>query len=293
MYSYSQLDSFQHCQKQYQFDYVLKEEKKFVGVVLDGTITHKFLELLWGRDWDTVTKMVIEQYGMYDKIKRLKEYLQTIVGETFFKHTVDVEKPINFTIDGKEFIGYIDRLDKRDDGTYEIIDYKYGVYEYSAYNLSNSLQVDLYSYAVMQLYNVNQVFFTYYNIKQNTQVTRLVKKQSIRLPDIISLVNGIENAKAKNYFPPQVSSFCAYCFFNQHCDDYKLWIEKDFLLTPQSSFNEIVQTLDSFSNKKKVYDTAERKLKQLVYNYMMAKGLTEYNTDNKRIILTKNSVIIR
>lgn len=293
MYSYSQLDSFQHCQKQYEFEYVLKEDKKFVGVVLDGIITHKFLELLWGRDWNEVTNIVIQQYGMYDKVKELKDYLQTIVNERFFRYTIDVEKKIQFDIEDKQFVGYIDRLDRRDDGMYEIIDYKYGVYEYSSYNLVHSLQVDLYSYAIMQLYHVDQVLFTYYNIKQNTQVTRNVKRNSIHTEDITSLIASIENAKTHNYFPPQVSSLCTYCFFNQHCQDFQNWIEKDFALTAQSSLKDVVTALDNFSNKRKMYDSAERRLKQLVYHYMSAQGLTEYDADKKHVILTANSVIIR
>ena len=39
----------------------------------------------------------------------------------------EVEMPINYTLDdGTKFTGFIDRVDKNDDGTYTIYDYKTG-----------------------------------------------------------------------------------------------------------------------------------------------------------------------
>lgn len=291
-YSFSQLDTFQHCQKQYQYEYVVKEKRRFVSAVLEGTITHKILELLWGHTWEEVSALVIQQYGMYDKVEEITQYLQTIVKEDFFKNTLECEYPISFDIQGVPFRGYIDRLDKKDK-TYEIIDYKYGAYEYNVWNLAHSLQVDLYSYAIMQQFHVEEVYFTYFNVKQNTSVTRYVKKSSIHPNDIVSMVNSIENAKSTNYFPSQVSSMCSYCFFNAVCGDYKQWLEHEFTLTPQSSIDDVVDVLTSFTHKRKIYENGEKKLKTLTHNWMKSQGLREYKGKQKTLILNKDSVLIR
>ena len=274
------------------FEYVTKEKRRFVGAALEGTIVHKYLELLWGHSWEEVTQQVIQQYGMYDKIMEIQEYLMTIIKPEFFKNTMECEYPITFDIQGLQFKGYIDRLDKKGD-TFEIIDYKYGVYEYNAWNLVNSLQVDLYSYAIMQQFHVDAVYFTYYNVKQNTQVTRFVKKDSIHVNNIVALTQAIENARANSYFPPQVSSMCAYCFYNNSCDDYKQWMAKEFTLTPESTLDEIIDVITSFTNKRKIYENGEKKLKTITHNWMKSQGIREYKGKQKTLILNKDSVLVK
>ena len=291
-YSYSQLDTFQKCQKQYMYEYVHKEKRKFFNVVLEGTIVHKFLELLWGHTWEDTTDLVIQQYGMYDKIKEIQEYLQRIIPADFFKNTLECEYQINFDVMGMQFKGFIDRLDKKEQ-TFEIIDYKYGAYEYNAWNLVNSLQVDLYCYAIMQQFHVDAVYFTYHNVKQNTMVTRYVKKQSINASNIVALIKAIENAKTTNYFPPQVSSLCSYCFFNNVCEDYKTWLYNEYKLTPDSTLDDIIEVISSFGNKRRIYESSEKKLKQFTHNWMQAQGLREYKGKQKQLILNKDSVLIK
>ena len=291
-YSFSQLDMFQHCQKQYMYEYVQKEERRFFQSAFDGTIVHKFLEQLYGLPWEDVVNLVIEQYGMYDRVQNISDELKRVVTPNFFQYTLEVEHKLNFDVGDYSFIGYIDRLDRKDN-MFEIVDYKYGSYEYSQYNLSHSLQVDLYSLGIMSLHHVDSVLFTYHNVRQNTKFTRKVDKNSIDVGNIISLIKAIENAREKKYFPPQVSNLCAYCFYNQRCEDYKSWMANDLKLTPDANMDTIIDTIITFGNKRKAYENAEKKLKLFVHNYMDSQGLREWKGNNKQVIPNKDSVLVK
>jgi hypothetical protein len=68
---------------------------------------------------------------------------------------------------------------------------------------------------------------------------------------------------------------------------------KEFTLTPESTLDEIIDVITSFTNKRKIYENGEKKLKTITHNWMKSQGIREYKGKQKTLILNKDSVLVK
>jgi len=287
-FSFTALSSYQKCPKQYEFRYVQKREAQQTKIMLEGSIAHYILELLYNHTVEEAISAAITKYGSYDDVMRIFVDIGNFVTEDFFDHTESVELPFNVKLGDYNLKGVFDRIDKIGDDYY-IIDYKYGNTEYKQVN--GNLQPSIYAYALMQIKNVPRVFFSYYNIKQKTNVTGLIEKDSQEIKQLYPILDNVYQSILAGLFPAKPSYNCVYCMFKDICTDYSEWIKKSFDLNENMTFDDIIESFIDVGNKANIMKSKSKEMETFIREYMISNGLSIYN-GKRRVVLTKEGGVI-
>lgn len=287
-FSFTALSSYQKCPKQYEFRYVQKREVQQTKIMQEGSIAHYILELLYNYTVEEAISAAITKYGSYDDIMRISADIGSFVTEDFFDNTESVELPFNVKLGDYSLKGVFDRIDKIGDDYY-IIDYKYGNTEYKQVN--GNLQPSIYAYALMKIKSVPRVFFSYYNIKQKTNVTGLIEEDSQEIKQLTPIVDSVYQSILAGAFPAQPSYNCVYCMFKDICPDYSEWIKKSFELNESMTFDDIIESFIDVGNKVNVMKNTSKEMEKFIREYMIANGLSIYD-GKRRVVLTKEGGVV-
>lgn len=165
IYSFSKLSTYHQCPYQYFLKYVLAQRSEENIYTLLGSTIHSIVEYL---QEDKITKEEgLERFNSElefnkilgftfgsDKIeKNYKESIQNFIKnfEKVHHHNFEIEKKVEFEIEGHKLIGYIDLLLYNSDGSVTIIDYKSST-KYSKEKMKeNGRQLVLYGLAMESL----------------------------------------------------------------------------------------------------------------------------------------------
>jgi putative RecB family exonuclease len=247
IYSHSSISSFKQCQFKFKLRYIDKiipEVKQTVEAFMGG-IVHEILEELyiniksgkvpefnelqarliekWKSCW--TNNILIVKQGMTKEnyfesaLRFLKNYYEKYFP---FNHgeIIGVEEQIKITIEGKELIGYIDRLEKRGE-EYHIIDYKTNNWLKSQQDLDNDNQLATYQIAIMEKYNTDKVILNWHFLNFNELLQSKRTKEQIELlkKELLKSINEIENAKE---FKTCKSRLCDWCEYKSMCPEFKI-----------------------------------------------------------------------
>jgi RecB family exonuclease len=118
---------------------------------------------------------------------------------------------------GHQFIGFIDRLTRRDDGLYEVHDYKTGQRTPDAQQLRQDRQLALYELGVRQNFpDAREVKLIWHYIAHDKEFT------SSRTPEELSALEKkvstlIERIEATTEFPCRQGPLCKWCEYQKLC----------------------------------------------------------------------------
>lgn len=174
--NYSKINAYNFCHYLYKFIYIDKKYVKHNSKTSLGISIHRCLadygkrkldlrglinsfEENWNNAGFSTPQEVMEYYEMgVDLIKKFYEYEKnthsTIFStDDFFEVALD-----------SEFIlkGTVDRVDKLEDGSYEIIDYKLAMDNKNVNMHRNDLQLLIYGYGISRKYSNRVSFVSYY-----------------------------------------------------------------------------------------------------------------------------------
>ncbi|MFC1600239.1 ATP-dependent helicase [Patescibacteria group bacterium] len=190
--SYSKLTCFEACPLKYKFRYLynlpapLTSAANF-GVSVHNTLNEFYEGLKEGKKADLeVMNELYEKnwipYGYESRahhnarkhqgLKIMKDYYEDNSEE--WKIPEMLERAFNLKVGKYAFSGRIDRIDKLNDGTYEVIDYKTGKSKKGS-KLEKDLQLSLYALACRDVYGIDtsklSLYFLEDNEKQSTSRT--------------------------------------------------------------------------------------------------------------------------
>lgn len=237
--SYSALETFLQCPLKYKFQEIdrikaPKGQDAIFGTAIHGALKFyhqqgrltpptvsdviKYFEGSWNKDLftDAYTeqalfaqgKSILEHYCKEnDAIK-----FNPLALELYFKAPISEEH----TLSGK-----IDRVDKLEDGSFEIIDYKTSKKLPSQEAVNNNLQLAIYQIGFLnnwpqftQPIKVG-LYFVRHGIKLSNQLSQEdVAKTKEKTLDIIA---QIEEAIENNRFDPNPSALCDWCGYQKQC----------------------------------------------------------------------------
>ncbi|MDH5596521.1 MAG: ATP-dependent helicase [Candidatus Peregrinibacteria bacterium] len=247
-FSYSALDAFKRCPRQYEYNYILKIPQPPSGATSFGSSLHntlnEFYKLVsqskqaslfqdYEEDLSLVRLLTIyedkwisvgyESKAHHDTLKvRGKEILENFYGH--FKDEVTrieyLEKGFKLKV-GKYIIsGRIDRADKQSDGSLEIIDYKSGKSK-SQKDVDKDQQLAIYALAAKECFGKPASKLTLYFLDEDLKVStdpndELLEKTRSELEELGDKVNDSD-------FAPTPSKFvCGFCPYNKICDRAEL-----------------------------------------------------------------------
>lgn len=252
-FSYSQIQLYEKCPYQYKLGYLMKIPKKGNAALSFGSTIHNTLQEFYERIrtvscpqqesiFDSETKKQrfpdkrdlldiykdkwIDDWYEDDKQKKLRKQEGIELLENFYKEndgnwTVPafIESGFNLRIGEYTIHGRIDRIDQKEDGTLEIIDYKTGN---SKENVSggDKDQLTLYQLAASSLpdyYNVGEVSnLRYYYLLDGKSAEFLATEKHLdRFKEkLISTLNQISSGDFKAKPDKRV---CGYCDYRHIC----------------------------------------------------------------------------
>lgn len=251
--SVSRLKLYEQCALAFFHRYVNQAQKHAIDVAPRGeaaefgTVLHATLELVYA--W-----IVAEQYeGRFPEAEMIIFYRQAwqasgMKGVALYHEGLDilrayarstplvdhwrilgVEVEFNLDLGGYIVNGYIDRIDKVDDETIEIIDYKSNRLLFTKSDLETDLQMSIYGLAARSLYPwAKQVRFKFRMLRHD--LDQEVRRSARTIDDAAGYVvalgrmteTEVERAEKEKRQPwqPTLNENCAYCDYRRRCPKY-------------------------------------------------------------------------
>jgi putative RecB family exonuclease len=307
VYSHSRLSTFEQCPLKYKYEYVDRLDSQLGETVeaFMGTRVHETLEKLYKDVKHTKSPTLEELLAFYSEqweknwvpsiriIKEYEDFHYRALGEkcitNYYKRyhpfdqdkTIETEARVEIDLsDGIKLQGFIDRIAEREDGNYEIHDYKTGGWLPEQEKLDKDRQLALYEVGVRRKYaDVEKVGLVWHYLafdktvrseRTGEQLGELKKKTVI-------LINEIEEAGKKNDFPARPSALCDWCDYRNVCPakKHEYRVEglplNEFLNEPGVSLVNKYAELDEA--KKKIEDSME-KLREAILAHAEREGET-------------------
>ena len=146
------------------------------------------------------------------------EYLEAISREPVTAKTIFVEKSARLDLGPFVLLGRIDRVDEREDGSLEIIDYKSGRQTVSAQEVSDDLAMACYQLLLKSLYPERAVCASILALRTNTKATASLTdaERSAFETDLVALGGEILSRDFES-LAPRRKTICEGCDFLPLC----------------------------------------------------------------------------
>jgi putative RecB family exonuclease len=293
LYSHSQLETFETCPLKYRFRYIDKIKKPeeqpieaFVGSCVHETLEKLYADLelrkqnpleallahyrdTWEKNWLPTIKIVREEftpqnyfdYGgdcIRNYYQRYKPFDQS--------QTMATEAHLIFPLDSAGAVkmqGYVDRIARRPDGTFEIHDYKTGRTLPSQAEVDSDRQLGLYQIGLRERWpDAERVELIWHYVgKDTTFRSRRTAEQLQELrQETIATIGRIQ---AEKEFAPRKTSLCDWCEYRPDCPLWKHIAATELLPPAEFAADEGVRLADQYAEAKEELDRLGARLDQL------------------------------
>lgn len=309
VYSHTQLEIFRICPKKYEFRYILKPEVPEVATAetILGSTVHKTLSRLfqdvqmekipalpeveknfddfWQKEWHPGLRM----YGDYDAEDYKRIGLKCL--RDFYNHHhpfnqsrtlgLDYKATVSLDESGRyKMTGFIDRLAKSPDETYEIHDYKTGKNLPTQADLENDQQLTLYNLLVRQLWpQVNRVrsIWHFLRFDELLETVRTPEQVEEAKQKVMLRIDEVEAARASGHFPTKVSDFCNWCDYKHICPAWKhlFWLEEEKeKIADADQGKQMVDELARLKADKAELEARIEQVREIILEFARQNGLT-------------------
>lgn len=230
--SYSQLDTFNTCPLKYNYRYLLKVPVAPSHAANFGTSVHEalnefYIKLKKGEEvsFDIMQELYEKHWLPYgyesaehedarkkQGLKLLKEFFEA--NSSPWVKPAHLERPFNLKIGKYWFMGRIDRIDKLEDGTYEVIDYKTGSLK-EKIDVRTNLQLSLYAMAARDVFKINVSKLSLYYLDGNQKLS--VNAEDLDLGSVQEKIEEMVNKMESSDFAPTPGYLCNYCDYRLIC----------------------------------------------------------------------------
>jgi hypothetical protein len=239
VYSHSKLWLYENCPEAYKIKYIdktfpdlPKSIHAFLGSTVHDALEHLYIELMSGNvlELDDVIKHFAKNWhanytldirvptgekveNFFNKgVKFIIDYYQN--NSPFSQNTIDTEKKIFFPIEESTFImGYIDRIEKHPDGTYEVHDYKTNNQMKRQEEVDSDRQLAFYHLGLQDSFGPNiKVKLTWHFLAHNRKIhsSRTQEQLNKLKTETLALINKIKNTTE---WPACGKRFCDWCSY--------------------------------------------------------------------------------
>lgn len=300
--SYSALDVFQTCPAKYKFQYIDKIKVPKSKELVFGSLIHDVLRIIhepkpippsqeeilehFNNIWDpSVYKDSMEEAATFEQgVKMLKSYYEKNYPAKF--NVIDLETRFEAPLlesDSQMHLitGIIDRIDKLEDGQFEIIDYKTSRKMPPQKAVDNDLQLSIYHLGLanrwpsLQEKNALPVKLSLYFLKHGEKLStnRTNEQLEETKAKILSIIKTIEKERE---FNPRANPLCPWCLFQPVCPLFK---HKYTQKINDEEIKKIVsQYLELKEKRKKEKDKIDE-LQQLINQYCDENGVERVFSD--------------
>ncbi len=171
--------------------------------------------------------------------------------------------------------GIMDRIDKNQDGSYEIIDYKTASRMPIQEKVNQNLQMSIYHLGLIKQWphlESADIKLSLYFLKHGEKISTRRTKEELEATkkNIISLINEIQEGQKTNNFPPTPSALCDWCGYRPNCPMWKHEY-KESQISNLKSQKEIEEMLKEYFELKENNQKNTQRISEIqaaVHNFM-------------------------
>ncbi|MBU1683654.1 ATP-dependent helicase [Patescibacteria group bacterium] len=247
-FSHSALASFEKCPRQYEYANILKIPQEMSGAASFGSSLHNTLNQFYKLVTQSKQASLFENYEEDLSVKRLldiyedkwipygfesKEHHDSLkkrgkdILEKFHTHFKDevskiefLEKGFKLKVGKYTISGRIDRADKLEDGTLEVIDYKSGKSK-TQKQVDGDQQLMIYAMAANECFAQPASKLTLYFLDEDLRVS--TEPDSGKLEKMKEkIIDTADRINASNFEPTPSKFICGFCPYRKICDKAEL-----------------------------------------------------------------------
>lgn len=247
-YSHSKLSAYESCPLKYRYAYVdrvqLEERPENIEAFMGKRVHETLVKLysdriiakhdtvddlldyyddIWGKRWSDDVTIVRKEYTaehyhatggkcIADYYARYQPFDES--------RTLGLEQNVVINVNGYRLTGYIDRLSRRNDGCYEIHDYKTSKSLPPQSFFDRDRQLTLYMIGVRDSKkDAGQVDLVWHFLIHDKEIRSQRTEYNIeRLKEyVVSLIGRIEQSEKENDFPAVKGELCKWCEYRSLC----------------------------------------------------------------------------
>ncbi len=272
VYSYSRINTFENCPLRFKYRYIdrIKVETEGVEAFL-GTMVHESLEKLydncmkaretsldeiidlyrskWERGWHEGIEIVKKDFSEENYrdigVRCLMEYYRRYAPFDQDR-TIALEKRIEAPLGNFRLVGFIDRLTQREDGTYEIHDYKTSSGLPTQDEVNRDDQLALYQLALTTMWDdVSDVDLVWHYLQFDKELRS--RRDAQALSDLENAyISKIEKIECAIEYKPKESALCNWCEYQSLCPAKKHFCEVEPLTPTEFCENDGVRFVNRY-----------------------------------------------
>jgi putative RecB family exonuclease len=293
LYSHSRLETFEQCPLKYKFQYIDKIEKPgfesieaFVGSRVHEALKKLYDDLLFGKtntldelldyyksrwqvEWGPEVTIVAPGRTQQDYFEYGALGIKTYYAENQpfqQSRTLATEERVLITLDknGRHKVqGYVDRIARREDGTYEIHDYKTARSLPPQTEVDSSRQLALYEMGLRERWrDVERVDLIWHYVRHGVALrSRRSAAQLVELRE--TTVELIERIETEKDFEPRKSPLCDWCEYKPDCPLWRHVLMVETLPGDKFRADDGVRLCDDYVRIKFEIEALEHRLEEL------------------------------
>jgi len=299
--SYSGLDTFSTCPAKYKYQYLDRIRTPKSKEAIFGILIHECLKVFhdpsqptplledqllkyFTEKWDDSIYQDTQEeaFAFHQGIDILKRYYLQNQNQMF--NIVNLETPFQIPILDDQITGRIDRIDKLDDGSFEVIDYKTTKKMPAQEMVDNNFQLSVYYLGIASrwpsLEKENRpVKLSLYYLRHGEKLSALIDNKQIKetKEKILDLINQINESK----FEPKQNPLCDWCQYQRYCPLHKHKFVQEQSPTPDDNkIQEVIKEYFSIKDKQSTDTKRLAELKESINQYCDAKNIDRIFGDN-------------
>jgi len=300
--SYSALDTYKQCPQKYKFQEIDRIPATKSKEAVFGTLIHDALKFMFERgplyptldqvleyfrnnfdtknaNWVQVERDSYREEGL----RMLKNFYSKNAPWNF--SVVDLESKFEVLIQDESngeahvLAGKIDRIDKLNDGSYEIIDYKTARKMPAQEKIDGDLQLSIYSLGLQKKWphvKPDQIKLSLYFLKHGEKLStaRTLEETATTKEGVLTAIREIKKKlENKERFEPNPSPLCDWCAFKPLCPAWKhLYKRHETSDMDKDEIDAILKEYFELAKNKDNSETRMAELKQKIREYMENSG---------------------
>ena len=270
--SYSRLSRFEQCPLSFKLHYIEKKEADPNDSLKFGKGIHSVLEVLVREHMEMerigtlsgaraaeLWKQAFTAAGL-SGIELFQEGLTIIDAFIRAQGIIDhqdvlaIEREFHLSVGPFTVLGYIDRVDRVDDETVEVIDYKTNRMLFTRDEVDSNLQMSLYHLAARQLWPwAKKVKLTFHMLRHDIRM--VTARSQEQLDAAIKYVESMgEQTETADEFPARLNHNCIYCDHKAECPVYAdaLQGKRDFICEDLTDLEAVAKEREEVAQLAKV-----------------------------------------
>lgn len=286
--SFSRLQRFEQCPLSFKLHYI-DQRKSEPGVPLRfGKAIHAVLETLlgeavatratgplssaraielFGPEWAKASLVGLELFAQGVAI--LKQFVRD-EGVLDPSSVLATEKEFRLEIGGFSVLGFIDRVNRVDDETVEIVDYKTNHQLFTRDEVDASLQMSLYELAARQLWPwAKKVRLTFWMLRHGLRQTTTRTADELDAAKAYVEAMGKQTEAASDY-PARVHSGCTYCDHRSACPAYAEVLDgsREVVHDDLADLEQIAVERERVATRVRILQAHKTELEKVIKNHL-------------------------